>query len=168
MRSRLWVSMLAVAFIGATASCADEVAGINDVPQAFEEDATWMATLTSEVAGVPATATGRAFFVDRGNSIDYYIEYGGLTSNVTNAHLHLTSGGAVYIQLPFVRQTSGTVVGTIDVSPGVTDVSPSPPGQTGTQTVAELRTLLGNGGLYVNVHTANNTGGEIRGTVNPR
>jgi hypothetical protein len=165
MRSRMWMPVLGVALIGATVSCGDEIAGLDDFPRAFQEEATWQATLASEVAGVPATATGRAYFVDRGNSIDYYMEYSGLTSNATNAHIHLTAGGGVYIQLAYVRQTSGAVVGSIDVSSGVTDISPS---QAGTQTVAEFRTLLANGGTYVNVHTLNNTGGEIRGTINPR
>src|SRR5688572_22686788 len=145
MRSRLLVTAFALAVTGIVASCDDEdIAGLDDFPEAFEEDATWVATLSSEVAGVPATATGRAFFVDRGNSIDFYVEYSGLTSNATNAHLHLTSNSSIYLQLPIVRQQSGTFVGSFDTSPGVTDVSPQPPGtpgQTGAQTVAEFRTL---------------------------
>jgi CHRD domain-containing protein len=165
MRSRLLVPVVALALTGAIASCSDEITALN---RSFEKDATWTATLASEVAGVPATATGRAWLVDRGNTIDFYMDYSGLTSNVTNAHIHRTATSGVLIQLPFVRQTSGVVVATIDVSAGVTDISPSPPGETGTQTVAEFRTLLGNGGVYVNVHTVNNPGGEIRGTINPK
>jgi hypothetical protein len=171
MRSRFLVPLAAIALVGALTSCDDdEIFGLDDVREAFVDEATWVANLTSEVAGVPATATGRAFFVDRGDRIDYYLEYSGLTSNANNAHLHLTVGNTVYIQLQFVRQQSGSVIGSIDASPGA-DVSPQPPGtpgQAGTQTPEQLRDLLDNGGLYVNVHTVTNTGGEIRGTVTPR
>lgn len=171
MRSRLLVTAFALAITGVIASCdEDDIAGLDDFAEAFEDEATWVATLASEVAGVPATATGRAFFVDRGNTIDYFIEYSGLTTNATNAHLHLTAGGSVYIQLQFVRQQSGALIGSLDTSPGI-DVSPQPPGtpgQTGTQTPADLRNLLDTGGLYVNIHTTQNAGGEIRGTVTRR
>lgn len=172
MRSRLIVPLIAIALLGAVTSCDDEdIAGLDDFPEAFEEEATWVADLTEvEGANVPATATGRAFFVDRGNTIDYYLEYSGLSTPASNAHLHLTAGSTVYIQLQFVRQQSGALVGSIDASPGA-DVSPQPPGtpgQTGVQTAADLRTLLNTGGLYVNVHTTQNTGGEIRGTVTQR
>jgi hypothetical protein len=162
MRSRLFIPLLSIGFAGVVAACNDSTS----VNENFRDDATWTATLGAE-APVTSSATGRAFFIDHGNTIDYMIEYSGLSSNATNAHLHLTQGGTVYIQLPFVRQTSGTVFGSIDVSPGVVDVAPAP-GPTGNQTVAELRSLLASGGLYVNVHTVNNPGGEIRGTVNPR
>jgi CHRD domain-containing protein len=161
MRSRLLVPVFALALTGAVVSCGDDITALD---QTFQEDATWQATLASEVAGVPATATGRSWLVDKGNSIDFYMEYSGLTSNVTNAHIHRTATSAVMVQLPFVRQTSGVVVSTIDVSAGVTDIS----SEAGTQTVAEFRTLLANGGAYVNVHTVNNPGGEVRGTITPR
>jgi hypothetical protein len=168
MRSRLLVSIFAFTLTGVIASCTDEITALD---RNFEDNATWQATLAAEVAGAPATATGRAWFVDRGSRIDYYIEYSGLSTNATNAHLHLTVGGGIYVQVQFVRQQSGVVVGSFDTSPGVTDVSPQPPGtpgQAGTQTVAEFRNLLDTGGLYVNVHSEQFGGGEIRGTVNRR
>jgi hypothetical protein len=171
MRSRFLVTAFALAITGVIASCDDEdITGLDDFPEAFEEDATWVATLAAEVPGAPATATGRAFFVDRGNTIDYFIEYSGLSSPATNAHLHLTAGASIYVQLQFVRQQSGALIGSLDTSPGI-DVSPQPPGtpgQAGAQTPADLRNLLNTGGLYVNVHSVNFGGGEIRGTVNPQ
>lgn len=166
MRSRLLVPVFMLAVAGVLASCDDDISGIDE---SFEEDATWEAALTSEVAGVPETSTGRAWFIDRGNTIDYFIEYSGLTSNTTNAHIHRTATSGVMVQLPFVNQaTSGTVIGTIDMTRlvgGVNDVAPL---ETGNQSAADFRTLLGNGGVYVNIHTVNNPGGEIRGTIVPR
>ena len=160
------VVVVALAFVGVIASCEDSTS----INENFQDDATWTATLGPE-GTVTSSGTGQAFFIDRGDAIDYMIEYSGLSTNATNAHLHLTSNSAVYIQLPFVRQTGGTVFGSIDVSEGVTDISPQPagtPGVAGTQTVAEFRNLLATGGIYVNIHTVTNPGGEIRGTVNPR
>ena len=67
MRSRLLVPVCLLAFAGVVTSCDDEISGIDEN---FEENATWEATLASEVAGVPATATGQSWFIDRGNTID--------------------------------------------------------------------------------------------------
>jgi hypothetical protein len=167
MRSRLLVTVVALALTGAVTSCDDD--GITGLDDAFEDDATWVATLGPE--GVTTSATGRAWFVDRGNTIDYLIEYSGLTSNTTNAHIHRQVGSGVMVQLPFVRQaTGGTVVGTIDMtrlnSAGTAvDVAPL---ETGDQSAADFRALLNSGGTYVNIHSQNNLGGEIRGTINPR
>jgi len=173
MRSRLLVTVFALALTGAITSCDDEVTGVEDLGEAFQEDATWEAILSgaNESPPVSTPATGRAWFVDRGNTIDFYMEYSGLTSNTTNAHIHRTSSTGVMVQLPFVRgATSGTVVGTIDMTRLNTagtavDVAPL---ETGDQSAADFRTLLNTGGTYVNVHSQNNTGGEIRGTINPR
>ncbi len=170
MRSRLLVPVFAIALLGAVTSCDDDdIAGLDDLAESFEEEATWVANLTAEVQGAPATATGRAFFVDRGNTIDYYIEYSGLSSNTTNAHIHRGTTQGVMVQLPYVNgATSGQVVGTIDmtrISGGANDVAPL---ETGAQSAADFRTALNTGATYVNIHSANFTGGEIRGTINPR
>jgi hypothetical protein len=167
MRSRTSFPVVAIALIGVLASCEDSTS----IDENFQDDATWVATLAPE--GVTTSATGQAFFIDRGNTIDYMITYTGLTSNTTNAHIHRTSTSGVMVQLPFVNgATGGTVFGTIDLTRTVTtggvasnDVAPL---ETGNQSAADFRTLLANGGVYVNVHSANNPGGEIRGTIEPR
>jgi hypothetical protein len=169
MRSRLLISAFAFAFTGIVASCDD----VTSIEENFEDDATWEATLSGANESPPVTtaATGRAWFIDRGNTIDYYMEYSGLTSNATNAHIHRTSTTGVMVQLFFVNgATSGVVVGTIDMTrlaPNTTinDVAPL---ETGNQSAQDFRDLLNNGGTYVNVHSANNLGGEIRGTINRR
>ena len=159
MRSRLLVPVFAIALIGTSTSC-EETTGLDDLGQAFRNDATWVANLTAEVQGAPATATGRAWFVDRGNTIDYYMEYSGLSSNATNAHIHRGSTGGAMVQMSWVSQPSGTVVGSIDMARA--DVGTN---EAGTQTAQELRDLLNSGGGYVNVHSVNFGGGEIRGTI---
>ena len=172
MRSRLLVTAFALAVTGLVASCDDE--DITGIDENFEEDATWEAVLNgaNETPAVTTPATGRAWLVDRGNTIDFYMEYSGLTSNTTNAHIHRGAAGVAggtMVQLPYVNgATSGVAVLTIDMTRlvgGVNDVAPL---ETGNQSAADFRALLNSGGAYVNVHSANNTGGEIRGQIVPR
>jgi CHRD domain-containing protein len=168
MRSRLLVPVFALALTGATMSCSDEITALN---RSFEEDATWTATLNgaNEVPAVTTPATGRSWLVDRGNTIDIYVEYSGLVANATNAHIHRTSSSGVMVQLPFVQgATSGQVVATIDMTRLVNNVNDVAPLETGNQSAADFRTLLNTGGAYVNVHSVTNPGGEIRGTINPK
>jgi len=165
MQRRTLFPVIAIALIGVLASC-DDSTGIDEN---FQDDANWTATLSgaSEVPAVNTSATGRAWFVDRGNTIDYYLEYNGLTSNAVNAHIHRGAAGTapaqnVMIPLTFVRQASGVAIGTIDMT--VADVS----SEAGTQSPADIRAALTSGDTYVNVHSANFTGGEIRGQITPR
>ena len=168
MRSRLLVPLFALALTGATTSCNDEITALN---RSFEEDAAWAATLNGANESPPVTtpATGRAWLVDRGNTIDVYVEYSGLVANTTNAHIHRTATSGVMVQLPWVTgATSGVVVTTIDMTRLVNGVNDVAPLETGNQSAADFRTLLNTGGAYVNVHSATNQGGEIRGTINPK
>jgi hypothetical protein len=174
MRSRLLVPVFALALTGMVTSCDDD--SISGIDENFREDATWVAQLNgaSEVPPVTTSATGTAWFVDKGNTIDFYMEYSGLTSNTTNAHIHRGAAGQapasnLMVQLPFVNgATSGIVIGTIDmtrISGGVNDVAPL---EAGAQSAADFRALLTSGGAYVNVHSTNFGGGEIRGQILPR
>lgn len=169
MRSRLLVPVFVLALIGAVTSCNDNT--ISGIDENFTANATWTATMNAanEVPAVTSPATGRAWFIDRGTTIDYRMEYGGLLANANNAHIHrgtATVAGAVMVQLLFVRQQGGVVIGTIDMTQA--DIS----AEAGTQTPEELRALLNSGGAYVNVHSSPQPpgfpGGEIRGQVNPR
>jgi hypothetical protein len=171
MRSRSLVSVLALALTGATLSCGDDILGID---RNFEENATWTATLSpaNEVPATNSTATGRAWFIDRGSTIDWRLEYSGLVANASGAHVHRGAAGVnggIVIPLTFVAQRSGVAIGTIDMT--LADVSSS---EAGVQSAADIRALLSSGG-YVNVHSNSGTtpqtgfpGGEIRGQVAPR
>jgi hypothetical protein len=169
------VTAFALVVAGLVASCDDE--GITGIDENFEEDATWEAVLNGaneRPSPITTPATGRAWFVDRGNTIDYYMEYSGLTANATNAHIHRGTAevaGGTLVQLFFVNgATDGAVVGTIDMTrlaPGTTTVDVAPL-ETGNTSAADFRALLNSGGVYVNVHSATNTGGEIRGQILPR
>jgi CHRD domain len=172
MRSRLLVSVFAFTLTGVIASCSDEITAID---QSFEESATWVATLSGaneRPNPVTTPATGRAFFVDNGNSITFYIDYSGLTSNGTIAHIHVApadQAGGILIDLPtspsnLPDATSGVLAGTIDM----TLANVASPNRTPATTPQQLRDLFNSGGSYVNIHTSTNGGGEIRGQVVPR
>jgi Cu/Zn superoxide dismutase len=85
------------------------------------------------------------------NTISYYMAYTGLSGAVTAAHFH---GNANYTQGP-----AGVKVGlTVTASPMTGTVGYSQ---------ADEGAIL-SGRWYVNLHTAANPGGEIRGQLSPR
>ena len=114
-----------------------------------------MASLSggNEVPPVKSAASGRAEvgFDSQTNQITWTVTYSGLSGPATAAHFHGPAAGG---------QNAGVV---LPITGGL--MSPI----TGSATItsaqaAELRA----GKWYVNVHTAANPGGEIRGQVGPR
>jgi hypothetical protein len=172
MRSRVLVTVFALAAISAVASCDDE--SITGIDEGFDETATWRADLNAanevQTPAVNSPATGRAWFTDHGNVITFYIEYEGLVAPLTDAHIHRGAAGAnggIMVPLnPQPRaQRSGVWAGTIDMT--VADIS----SEAGTQPPSDLRAVLDNGGAYVNIHSSGTAtppgypAGEIRGQV---
>ncbi|HET6203116.1 MAG TPA: CHRD domain-containing protein [Planctomycetota bacterium] len=106
----------------------------------------------NEIPSVASAATGVGTFVLNANdTLTYYVTASGFTSLVTDAHIHpglSTQSGGVLFPLTFTL-TAGGVIAT---------------GTTPVLTVAQKTDLLA-GALYVNVHTINNGGGEIRGQI---
>ena len=130
------------------------VAGRDDDDETGPEPEVYTATLTggSEVPPVTTTATGTATFTVDGNDIDYVVTItqwpAGRT--VTNAHIHnppdQTGSGTVLLGWPqgSIATTGGS--GTVTAS------------------AAQLATIRA-GNTYFNVHSSENGGGEIRGTL---
>jgi glucose/arabinose dehydrogenase len=129
-----------------------------------EVDTTWQLSVpfTALLNGAnerPAIATageGFAIFNLEGNSLTFTITYRGLGSLATLAHIHgpaaATNTAGVLIDLQSFRNgpfgTNGSFSGTIVLSD--------------TQ-----KAYLMSGRTYVNIHTVNNGGGEIRGQIAP-
>ncbi len=112
-----------------------------------------------EVPPVTTTATGTGSFLLKSSSsgtvteLEYHITVNGLSGNITAAHFH--------------NAPAGTAAGVVrDISFNGNTASGSWKSDDANQplTTALLVELLTNR-LYVNVHTAANTGGEIRGQV---
>jgi hypothetical protein len=80
------------------------------------------------------------------------VTFTGLTSNATAAHIHQGAAGVNGPVIVPLVGGAGATAGTWTVTPGAI------------LTVAQL-TALRASGLYVNIHTATNLGGEIRGQI---
>jgi hypothetical protein len=118
-----------------------------------------------------STATGEFTATLSGNTLTYNFTFTGLGSNSTLAHIHgpataPTQNVGVLINFDdaangrtfTLNATSGTGSGTVDLSPTATTANVNVNGDS-------LRKLLDAGRLYVNVHSVNFPGGEIRGTI---
>ncbi|MDM7922301.1 MAG: CHRD domain-containing protein [Pyrinomonadaceae bacterium] len=114
----------------------------------------YMANLSpgQEVPPVSSNATGSARLTldAAAGTLSYTVVFSGLSSTQTAAHIHgpspIGANGTVLLTLGVVGGTSGTITGTVAITP--------------TQ-IAHLRS----GQTYVNVHSTNNPGGEVRGQV---
>lgn len=115
-----------------------------------ETDLHFSATMTgaNEVPPVTTTATGLGSFVLNytATKLEYKVLVAGLSGPITAAHLHygeVGKAGPVIYPLTF---TGNTLSGTLDVSDDFVD-------------------SLFNNKVYINVHTAANPAGEIRGQL---
>lgn len=122
-------------------------AGVWASSHAAEE--TYKATLNgaSEVPPVNTTATGSATVnVDTASKkITWSVTYSGLTAAAAHIHCGAAPGANAGVAVPLT-------------------VGPSPMTGSGTMTEAQLTELQG-GKCYVNIHTAANKAGEIRGQL---
>lgn len=120
----------------------------------LETDLPYRATLDGlqEVPLVLTNATGLGVFnlsLDKQNLM-YWVTVEGLSGPITGAHLHMGSAG-----------TNGGVV--VDLSPNI--MGNSIVGMADVSGVAGFSSDLEAGDIYVNIHTANNPDGEIRGQL---
>jgi hypothetical protein len=156
MCARAYCSSLAVLLLAAVTACSD-----NDTQQP-STTTTFKATLvgSSEVPPVATSATGNAtIVVDAAKNLTYTVIFSGISSGVTLAHIHgpAAPGTNANIILGFTVN-AGVVSGQL----GPTTVSLTS-ALTGTINADSLIKLMNSGQAYVNVHSATNGGGEIRG-----
>ena len=121
---------------------------------------TFVATMNGAGENPPkaVAATGTATIVKNGATYTYTITYTGMSGALTGAHIHGPAGAGVNanVIVPFDvtgAGTSGTLTGTFT---GTNNVNISPD---------SLDKLMTSGNAYVNLHTALNGGGEIRGPL---
>ena len=139
-----------------------------DEPLASDADFAADLTVGAEVppAGHPTDASGRAefFFDEDDDEMSFTIEVSSMTEVLT-AHIHgpatATEGGAGILVTLFIGPGGGTgdVDGTL-VSGAFTE-----PDAQAHLSMDSLLVLMNNGHAYVNVHTALNPAGEIRGQI---
>ncbi len=121
-----------------------------------EMSATHVAHLSgaNEVPANTAGGTGTAWilFDAQNNTLSWTVEYTGLTGDATGAHFHgpadatATAGVVISLATADVGALASPIQGTAQISP-------------------EQAAQLTGGMWYVNIHTAANPGGEIRGQV---
>lgn len=104
-----------------------------------------------ENPAVATSATGYARVVlnESTQTINYTVVYTGLSSAQTAGHIHTAAlgvNGPVTIGFAVVGGTAGTITGSSAI------------------TAPQIATLRAHG-MYVNIHTTNNAGGEIRGQL---
>jgi hypothetical protein len=155
MRKRILLSLTAAAAtLGVIAACtADAPAG----PQTT----TYTATLigANEVPPRVTPATGSATVTLIGTLASYSVTSSGFSAPPTAAHIHIGAAGTNGpIIVPLVLAAGVVAPGTFSVAGPLTS---------GTTTISgdSMRVLLENGNAYVNLHTAANPGGEIRGQL---
>ena len=106
----------------------------------------------SEVPVIPGNGTATGSLTLIGSRLFYTITYSGLSSAANAAHIHgpadPTIGAGVLVPLNTPSGTNGTISGSVILTP------------------QNLAYLLA-GQTYINIHTINNGGGEIRGQIWP-
>lgn len=128
-----------------------------------------------ETPPVLTDANGTFHATVQGNTLTYTETFGGLTSDVTQSHIHFGQravAGAFFVFLcsnlgngpagtPACPVHGGTVTGTVSASSVVAVAKQN----IAAGDFAALLRILRSGDAYVNVHTVNFPGGEIRGQV---
>lgn len=143
-----------------------------------DEGATTFSTSMSgfqETPPILSNGSGTFHATVRGNTLVYTETFTGLTSPVTQSHIHFgeravagnifaflcTNLGNGPVGTPACPATGGTVTGTLTAA----DVRAVPSQNITAGEFAELLRILRSGDGYVNVHTVNFPAGEIRGQV---
>jgi Cu/Zn superoxide dismutase len=131
------------------------VAGVTAVPGAQAQTKTFHADMTTaqEVPPTAGTGTGKATFTldPATKELKWTVTYSGLSADATAAHIHGPAAPGANAGVAVNLAPSG-VKSPLEGSATLTDAQ-----------IADLTS----GKDYVNVHTVQNKGGEIRGQIKP-
>jgi hypothetical protein len=135
-------------------------AAVLSVTPAALADVTFSVTLTGSqevpATGAAGTGSGTLTLNETTNLINGTITYSGLTGNPTGAHMHG----------PALCGANAGVMEALSAIPGGTAGSGTISVNVPLPTAADVQNAK-DGKLYVNIHTAANTNGEIRGQLVP-
>jgi hypothetical protein len=114
-----------------------------------------------EVPPVATEGVGEAKFESDGTSVDFELKWDDLTTPALAAHIHCGATG--------VNGPVGVTLfaGTMDTEGEVesTFTAPDPGNGCGWEDLSDVLGAMATGGAYVNVHTTQHPGGEVRGQV---
>jgi hypothetical protein len=113
-----------------------------------------------------ASPTGNAMFTVNGTTVAYKINASGLSGPPTAAHIHTGEPGVAGPVLVPLTVTAGSSPGTA-TGEGTFDASAvkAKKSDGSAMTMDDVLSAMRNGETYVNIHTANNKPGEIRGQI---
>jgi CHRD domain len=130
------------------------------------------ATFNAPAPNAAGSALVQIADVNGSPAITYTLRATGLSSAPVNAHIHITPAGTAPAQGPVIvpfKFTAGATPNSVTVDDQATGFPPAgtkdPDDATQALTPARVVELIKAGRTYVNIHTANNTGGEIRGDL---
>ena len=161
MRRFAWMGVFVLAGL-ASVSCNDALEG----REVFVADLSG----SQEVPARPTAASGTAQIIVDGNRISYSIEVDDINS-IIQSHIHIGAPGVngpvrlflypappATLPAPLISTTEKAILVDATVDAGaVTGVS-----------FADLLAAMRSGNAYVNVHTTQFPGGEIRGVIRPQ
>jgi len=139
---RFALGTLAAAAAFAIAGCgmmkSDSMGGAMTVPL----------SASNEVPPNPSSGSGTGKVELDGNVVKWTVTYSGMTGPVTAAHFHgpAPAGSNAGVVVPFAGPLASPIIGSATLTPAQVD-------------------QLKAGMWYINLHTAANPGGEIRGQV---
>jgi len=164
-RACLWMAVCAMAAC-ATSQPQPEPAKVTTAAETFQAKLDARNEVPPPTLESGASPSGTATFTVQGPSVAYKLAATGLSGPPTAAHIHVGAPGAagpVIVPLAVAAGSSpGTATGegTFDVS-GVKGKKADGSAMTLDDVLAAMRS----GDTYVNVHTANNKPGEVRGQI---
>lgn len=161
MRRFTWMGFVALVGL-ASVSCNN----------ALEGKEVFIATLSGgqEVPARETAASGSSQIIVEGNQITYSIEVDDITS-IIQAHIHTAPAGVngpvrLFLYPSLARNFPAPLVTTTDKTILVEATVDS--SEVNGVTYAELLEAMRSGNAYVNVHTTQFPGGEIRGIISPQ
>lgn len=159
---------LSIAIILATIMSISAIAGSLGLLQA-QEGETFSASLSGneEIPATESSATGWARFQtnDNGTQVAYSVNLTGL-NEITGAHIHNGSAGQngdIVVSLSGQQAAENNNNATISLKGNITQDDLQGPLEG--KEFSELVSLMSDGTVYVNVHTAEFPNGEIRGQI---
>ncbi|MFL5310086.1 MAG: CHRD domain-containing protein [Myxococcales bacterium] len=113
-----------------------------------------------------ASPSGTASFTVRGTSVAYKVDASGLSGPPVAAHIHTGAPGVAGPVIVPLTVAAGPSAGTA-TGEGTFDASAvkGKKADGSAMTLDDVLAAMRSGGTYVNVHTANNKPGELRGQI---
>ena len=139
------------------------VAMLATASAAYADDLKFEAELSGaqERPPVVTEGVGEAKFESDGMSVDFELKWDDLTTPAFAAHIHCGARGVNGPVGVTLFAGAGDTEGEVEAS----FFAPNPGNACGWEDLADVLGAMATGGAYVNVHTSQHPGGEVRGQI---